>query len=80
MTQGKKINVGIVGGAGYTAGELIRILRFHPQAELKYIQSGSNNGKLKLEEGKQHLRDDNPLAEGGSRNEEPIGIVDHAAE
>lgn len=40
-----KIRVGIVGGAGYTAGELIRILLYHPNAELKYIQSGSNNGQ-----------------------------------
>lgn len=40
-----KINVGIVGGAGYTAGELIRMLLYHPNAELKYIQSSSNNGQ-----------------------------------
>jgi N-acetyl-gamma-glutamyl-phosphate reductase len=42
----KKIRVGIVGGAGYTAGELIRILLYHPEVELKYIQSSSNNGQL----------------------------------
>ena len=40
-----KIRVGIIGGAGYTAGELIRILLYHPNAELKYIQSSSNKGK-----------------------------------
>ena len=40
-----KIRVGIVGGAGYTAGELIRILLYHPEVELKYIQSSSNNGQ-----------------------------------
>ena len=45
MTQGEKIKVGIVGGAGYTAGELIRILLYHPEADLKFIQSGSNNGE-----------------------------------
>ncbi|HZK94459.1 MAG TPA: N-acetyl-gamma-glutamyl-phosphate reductase [Prolixibacteraceae bacterium] len=44
MPKAKKIRVGIVGGAGYTAGELIRILLYHPAAELKYIQSSSNNG------------------------------------
>ena len=33
------IKIGIAGGAGYTAGELIRILVNHPQAEIKYIQS-----------------------------------------
>ena len=39
-----KIRVGIIGGAGYTAGELIRILLNHPQAELAFIQSSSNAG------------------------------------
>jgi len=38
------IKVGIIGGAGYTAGELIRILRNHPQAELAFVQSSSNAG------------------------------------
>lgn len=38
--------VGIVGGAGYTAGELIRILLNHPQAELTFVQSNSNSGNL----------------------------------
>lgn len=42
----EKIKVGIAGGAGYTAGELIRILLNHPQAELKYIQSESHDGEL----------------------------------
>lgn len=36
--------VGIIGGAGYTAGELIRILLNHPYAELAYVQSSSNAG------------------------------------
>jgi len=36
------IKVGIIGGAGYTAGELIRILLSHPQAVLASIQSTSN--------------------------------------
>jgi len=31
------IKVGIAGGAGYTAGELVRILRGHPQSELVWI-------------------------------------------
>jgi len=44
MPETNKIKVGIVGGAGYTAGELIRILLYHPDAELKYIQSSSYNG------------------------------------
>ncbi len=39
-----KIKVGIVGGAGYTAGELIRILVNHPQAELVFVNSSSHAG------------------------------------
>ncbi|HZL10593.1 MAG TPA: N-acetyl-gamma-glutamyl-phosphate reductase [Prolixibacteraceae bacterium] len=40
------VKVGIIGGAGYTAGELIRILLNHPQAELTFVQSSSNAGNL----------------------------------
>ena len=39
------IKVGIAGGAGYTAGELIRLLINHPEVELKYIQSESHKGE-----------------------------------
>lgn len=42
----RKIKAGIVGGAGYTAGELIRILINHPQAELSFVHSESSAGKL----------------------------------
>ncbi len=45
MPTKQKISIGIIGGAGYTAGELIRILLYHPNALLKYVQSGSNNGQ-----------------------------------
>lgn len=38
--------VGIVGGAGYTAGELIRIVLNHPQAEITFVQSNSNAGNF----------------------------------
>ncbi len=40
------IKVGITGGAGYTAGELIRILVNHPQVEISFVQSESNAGNL----------------------------------
>lgn len=40
-----KIRVGIIGGAGYTGGELIRLLLNHPSAEIIYIHSKSNAGK-----------------------------------
>ncbi len=46
MTENKKIKVGIVGGAGYTAGELIRILLNHPFAQISSIVSTSNAGNL----------------------------------
>ena len=39
-------SVGIIGGAGYTAGELIRILRWHPAVEIRFIHSQSQAGKL----------------------------------
>lgn len=39
------IRVGIAGAAGYTAGELIRVLMNHPEAELAYIQSESHKGE-----------------------------------
>ena len=40
-----KLKVGIVGGAGYTAGELLRILVNHPQVEISFVQSESQAGK-----------------------------------
>jgi N-acetyl-gamma-glutamyl-phosphate reductase len=40
----KKIKVGIVGGAGYTGGELIRLLINHPNAEISFVHSNSNAG------------------------------------
>ncbi len=39
------IQVGIIGSAGYTAGELIRILLQHPEAEINFAYSTSNAGK-----------------------------------
>lgn len=40
------INVGIIGGAGYTAGELLRILLNHPYVKINFIHSSSNAGNL----------------------------------
>ncbi len=39
-----KVKVGIVGGAGYTGGEAIRLLLNHPHAELVFVHSRSNAG------------------------------------
>jgi N-acetyl-gamma-glutamyl-phosphate reductase len=42
----KSIKIGIIGGAGYTAGELLRILINHPSVEISFIHSSSNAGNL----------------------------------
>lgn len=38
------IQVGIIGGAGYTAGELIRLLIHHTKVEINFVYSTSNAG------------------------------------
>lgn len=38
------IKVGIVGGAGYTAGELLRLLVHHTQVQIVFVQSNSQSG------------------------------------
>ena len=40
------IKVGILGAAGYTGGELIRLLVNHPEAEIVFANSESNAGNL----------------------------------
>ncbi|MEO1051189.1 MAG: N-acetyl-gamma-glutamyl-phosphate reductase [Bacteroidota bacterium] len=39
------VKAGIVGGAGYTAGELLRILIHHPSVEVGFVHSNSNADK-----------------------------------
>jgi len=39
-----KIRVGVIGGAGYTAGELLRILINHPAVTIVFVNSSSNAG------------------------------------
>ena len=41
----KSIRAGIIGGAGYTGGEMIRLLIRHPGVEIRFIHSKSNGGK-----------------------------------
>ena len=41
----KKIKIGIIGGSGYTSGELLRILINHPKTEIDFIYSTTNAGK-----------------------------------
>ena len=40
----KKLEIGIIGGAGYTAGELIRLLLIHPETNINFVYSTSNAG------------------------------------
>ena len=40
----QKIKIGVVGSAGYTAGELLRILLNHPNVEIVFVHSSSNAG------------------------------------
>jgi N-acetyl-gamma-glutamyl-phosphate reductase len=41
----RQIRAGIIGGAGYTGGEMIRLLIRHPNVSIRFIHSKSNAGK-----------------------------------
>lgn len=41
----RRVRAGIIGGAGYTGGEMIRLLIHHPAVDIKFIHSKSNGGK-----------------------------------
>jgi len=41
----RQVRAGIIGGAGYTGGEMIRLLINHPGVDIKFIHSKSNAGK-----------------------------------
>ena len=43
---GGRLRVGVLGAAGYTGGELIRVLLGHPEAEIVFANSESNAGNL----------------------------------
>lgn len=45
----KMIKAGIIGGAGYTGGEMIRLLINHPEVSISFIHSRSNAGKFVYE-------------------------------
>lgn len=45
MGNGVSIKAGIVGGAGYTGGELLRLLVHHPNVEVAFVHSKSQAGK-----------------------------------
>lgn len=44
-TKSKQIKAGIIGGAGYTGGELMRLLVHHPNVTISFAFSRSNGGK-----------------------------------
>ena len=39
------IKVGVIGAGGYTGGELLRLLAFHPKVDIAFAQSNSQSGK-----------------------------------
>jgi N-acetyl-gamma-glutamyl-phosphate reductase len=41
-----KIKAGIIGGAGYTGGEMLRLLINHPSVDIAFVHSNSNTGNL----------------------------------
>lgn len=47
--QNDTLSVGIIGGAGYTGGELIRLLLNHPNVRIAFVNSESNAGKYLYE-------------------------------
>ncbi|HEY6063343.1 MAG TPA: N-acetyl-gamma-glutamyl-phosphate reductase, partial [Chitinophagaceae bacterium] len=68
-----KIRTGIIGGAGYTGGELIRLLLNHPGVDITFTHSRSNAGNyvhavhrdLLGETELKFTNDNSPLADGG---------------
>ena len=55
-----KLQVSIVGGAGYVGGELLRLLLSHPYVEIKQITSSSQTGKF-VHSAHPNLRDQTKL-------------------
>ncbi|MCY4538090.1 MAG: N-acetyl-gamma-glutamyl-phosphate reductase [Chloroflexi bacterium] len=50
------IQAGIVGGSGYTGGELLRLLHYHPDVEVRQITSREHAGRY-IHSAHPHLRD-----------------------
>jgi len=46
MNKMQNVNIGIIGGAGYTGGELLRVLLRHPNAHISFVHSTSSAGEL----------------------------------
>lgn len=69
------IKVGIIGGAGYTAGELMRILLGHPDAEVCYIHSTSNAGNKVSDVHKDLLGDTMLVFDGGEMKFDGLDVI-----
>jgi len=46
---GGAVRVGIIGGAGYTGGEMLRVLINHPNVDIAFVNSSSNAGNFVYE-------------------------------
>jgi N-acetyl-gamma-glutamyl-phosphate reductase len=68
------IKVGIVGGAGYTAGELVRILLGHPGARIQWIHSSSNAGNA-VSDVHSDLLGDTDLVFSGQMDFELVDVI-----
>ena len=68
------MKAGIIGGAGYTAGELIRILINHPATEIGFVNSSSNAGK-KITDVHEGLIGDTDLAFSDGYDLESIDVL-----
>ena len=65
----KNFKIGIIGGAGYTGGELIRLLLNHPAVEISFVHSRSNAGKPLHEVHKDLLGDTDMLFSNSWNND-----------
>ncbi len=69
-----KITVSVVGASGYTGGELLRLLLFHPDVEIKQVTSESNYGKL-ITKTHPNLRKSTNLKYSGIDELEPCDLL-----
>ncbi len=70
----KKIKVAIIGGAGYTGGELIRILLNHPAVEITYVHSRSNDGQ-KISSVHADLEGETEMVFSGGTHSQDVDVV-----
>ncbi|HPI81109.1 MAG: N-acetyl-gamma-glutamyl-phosphate reductase [Cyclobacteriaceae bacterium] len=68
-----KIKAGIVGGAGYTGGEMVRLLVNHPHVEIAFVQSRSQSGKMVSDIHRDLLGDCDLVFTGSHRH--PVDVV-----